>query len=43
MCLKAHILILDFSIRLDSALKHYKWDLDDIAFSPEEHLAGWTS
>jgi hypothetical protein len=32
MPLKDHILILDFSICLDSAIKHSKWDLDEITF-----------
>jgi hypothetical protein len=36
MHLKDHILISDFSIHLNSALKHYEWDLNEIAFSPEE-------
>ena len=30
------MLVSDFSLRLDSTIKHYKWDLDKIAFSPEE-------
>jgi hypothetical protein len=34
MRLKDHILTLDFTICLDSAIKHYKWDLDEIAFLP---------
>jgi len=37
MCLKDHVLISDSSMRLDSVIKHYKWDLDKIAFSSEEH------
>jgi hypothetical protein len=36
MRLKDHVLISDFSLRLDSVIKHYEWDLDEIAFSPEE-------
>jgi hypothetical protein len=36
MHLKDHILISDFSLRLDSVIKHYEWDLDEIAFSSEE-------
>ncbi len=36
MRLKDHMLISDFSLRLDSTIKHYEWDLDEIAFSPEE-------
>jgi hypothetical protein len=36
MRLKDHVLISDFSLRLDSIIKHYEWDLDEIAFSPEE-------
>jgi hypothetical protein len=37
MRLKDHVLISDFSLRLDSVIKHYEWDLDEIAFSSEEH------
>jgi hypothetical protein len=33
---KDHILISDSSLQLDSIIKHYKWDLDEIAFSSEE-------
>jgi hypothetical protein len=33
---KEHILISDFSVWLDASIKHYKWELDEIAFSPEE-------
>ena len=36
MRLKDHMLVSDFSLRLDSIIKHYEWDLDEIAFSPEE-------
>jgi hypothetical protein len=36
MCLKDQVLISDFSLRLDSVIKHYEWDLDEIAFSSEE-------
>jgi hypothetical protein len=36
MCLKDHALISDFSICLDSAIKHYEWLLDEIAFPLEE-------
>jgi hypothetical protein len=36
MCLKDHVLISDFSLHLDSVIKHYEWDLDEIAFAPEE-------
>jgi hypothetical protein len=36
MHLKDHMLVSDFSLRLDSTIKHYEWDLDEIAFSPEE-------
>jgi hypothetical protein len=36
MRLKDHMLISDFSLRLGSTIKHYEWDLDEIAFSPEE-------
>jgi hypothetical protein len=38
MRLKHHVLISDFSLRLDSVIKHYEWGLDKIAFSPEECL-----
>jgi hypothetical protein len=33
---KDHVFISDFSLHLDSVIKHYEWDLDEIAFSPEE-------
>jgi hypothetical protein len=36
MRLKDHMLVSDFSLRLGSTIKHYEWDLDKIAFSPEE-------
>jgi hypothetical protein len=36
MRLKAHLLISNFSLHLDSVIKHYEWDLDEIAFSSEE-------
>jgi hypothetical protein len=36
MRLKDHMLVSDFSLRLGSTIKHYEWDLDEIAFSPEE-------
>jgi hypothetical protein len=36
MHLKDHMLVSDVSLRLDSIIKHYEWDLDEIAFSPEE-------
>jgi hypothetical protein len=36
MRLKDHVLISDFSLGLDSVIKHYEWDLDEIAFSSEE-------
>jgi hypothetical protein len=36
MRLKDHMLVSDFSLRLDSTIKHYEWDLDEITFSPEE-------
>jgi hypothetical protein len=32
MRLKDHILILDFSLWLDSIIKHCEWDMDEIAF-----------
>ncbi len=34
--LKHHMLISDFSLKLDTLIKHYEWDLDEIAFSLEE-------
>jgi len=36
MCLKDHVLISDFSLRLDYTIKHKEWDLDKIAFLPQE-------
>ncbi len=36
MRLKDHMLVSDFSLRLDSIIKHYEWDLDEIVFYPEE-------
>jgi hypothetical protein len=36
MRFKDHVLISDISLRLDSVIKHYEWDLDEIAFSSEE-------
>jgi hypothetical protein len=33
---KDDVLISDFSLRLDSTIKHYEWDLDEVAFLPEE-------
>jgi hypothetical protein len=36
MRLKGHVLISDFSLCLDSVIKHYEWDLDKITFSSEE-------
>jgi hypothetical protein len=36
MHLKDQVLISDFSLRLDSVIKQYEWDLDKIAFSSEE-------
>jgi hypothetical protein len=34
--LRQHELISDFSICLDVVIKHYQWDLEQVAFSPEE-------
>jgi hypothetical protein len=34
--LQEHVLISDFSICLDAVIKHNQWELDQIAFSPEE-------
>ncbi len=34
--LQEHVLISNFAVRLDAVIKHYKWDLDHIAFSEEE-------
>jgi hypothetical protein len=41
--LKAHMLISHFPICLDTVIKHYKWDLDQVAFSAEEqaHSSKW--
>jgi hypothetical protein len=36
MRLKDHMLVSDFSLHLDSTIKHYEWDLNKIAFSREE-------
>jgi len=36
MRLKDHLLVSDFALRLDTTIKHYEWDLEEIAFSPEE-------
>jgi hypothetical protein len=36
MRLKVHVLISNFSLHLDSVIKHYEGDLDEIAFSSEE-------
>jgi hypothetical protein len=36
MRLKDHMLVSDFSLCLGSIIKHCEWDLDEIAFSPEE-------
>ena len=36
MRLKDHMLVSDFALRLDTTIKHYEWDLEEIAFSPEE-------
>ncbi len=36
MCLKDHVLISDFSLRLDYTIKHKEWDLDKIAFLPDK-------
>ncbi len=30
------MLVSDFALRLDTTIKHYEWDLEEIAFSPEE-------
>jgi len=32
------MLISDFAIRLDAVIKHYEWELDQIAFSSEEQI-----
>jgi hypothetical protein len=34
--LKDHMLVSDFSLKLDTLIKHYEWDLEAIAFLPEE-------
>jgi hypothetical protein len=36
MQLKDHMFVSDFALRMDSLIKHYEWDLEEIAFSPEE-------
>jgi hypothetical protein len=36
MRLKDHLLVSDFSLQLGTLIKHYEWDLGEIAFSPEE-------
>jgi hypothetical protein len=36
MRLKDHMLVSNFALRLDTTIKHYEWDLEEIAFSPEE-------
>ena len=36
MRLKDHMLVSDFSLHLGSIIKHYEWDLDKIAFFPDE-------
>jgi hypothetical protein len=36
MRIKDHLLVSDFALRLDTTIKHYEWDLEEIAFSPEE-------
>jgi len=43
--LKEHVLISDFSIRMDAVIKHYQWELDQVAFTPEEQScsAEWLS
>ena len=33
--LREHTLISDFNIRLDTIIKHYQWDLEQVTFSPE--------
>jgi hypothetical protein len=34
--LKPHVLISNFAIQLDAVIKHYKWELEQVFFSPEE-------
>ena len=43
--LQQHELISDFTVRLDSVIKHYQWDLERVAFSIEERAqsAEWLS
>ncbi len=43
--LQQHELISDFTVRLDSVIKHYQWDLERVAFSLEERAqsAEWLS
>jgi hypothetical protein len=43
--LQQHELISDFTVQLDSVIKHYQWDLERVAFSLEERAqsAEWLS
>ncbi len=34
--LRQHILISHFTLHLDGVIKHYEWELDRVAFSPDE-------
>jgi len=41
--LREHVLISDFSVCMDAIIKHYQWELHQVAFTPEEHAlsADW--
>jgi hypothetical protein len=34
--LQDHLIILDLSLKLDTSIKHYEWDLEKITFSDHE-------
>jgi hypothetical protein len=34
--LRSHVLISDFLVQMDAIIKHYQWELDQVAFTPEE-------
>jgi hypothetical protein len=41
--LQDHVLISNFTVQLDAVIKQYKWELDQVSFSPEEqaHSEEW--
>jgi hypothetical protein len=45
LLLQQHDLISDFTVRLDNVIKHYQWDLEQVAFSVDEcaQSAEWLS